>query len=132
MLHWLADRTGVFFLPQMTLSMMTLSVAAGYLIAASRGELAKTCLRNPWRRTLDPLASLAVSLGLLGSVWSFTICFGGFGDEIDIGRITDGLGTAYVTTGIGLVTSLIAGLTTYVLGLLHRSDEPDVVVSEGI
>ena len=131
MLGWLADQTGVFFVPQMALSIVTVAVAAGYLVAAFRGELRKTCVRDPWRHTLDPLASLAVSLGLLGSVWSFTVCFGGFVGEIDIDRITDGLGTAYVTTGFGLITSLIAGLATYVLGLLHRRLAPVLPERDG-
>ena len=119
MLSWVAQLTGVFFIPQLVVSIAVLSLVLGYGVATLRGELTRRDDR-PWRRTLDPLASIAVSLGLLGSVWSFTQAFGGFQNGVDIERITAGLGTAYATTGVGLVTSLVAGLGSYLLGIAHR------------
>ena len=123
MFEFVARSSGVFFVPQMTLSVITLAIVLGYAIAFLRGELVKGAA--PWRRTLDPLAGLAVSVGLLGSVVSFCVAFDGFrGGGFDVERITAGLATAYVTTAVGLVTSLMAGLASYVLGVLVKSREP--------
>jgi hypothetical protein len=119
MMQQLASVTGIFFLPQLALSVAVVSLVVGYVVASLRGELSGRD-DKPWKRTLDPLASVSVSLGLLGSVWSFTKAFGGFQGGIDIDVITAGLGTAYATTGVGLVTSLIASLGSYLLGLAHR------------
>ena len=119
MLQQLAQLTGIFFVPQLALSVVVLALVIGYTVASLRGEL-RNRSDAPWKRTLDPLASVSVSLGLLGSVWSFTKSFGGFQGGIDIEMITAGLGTAYATTGFGLVTSLVAGLGSYILGLIHR------------
>jgi hypothetical protein len=123
MLEFVARSSGVFFVPQMTLSVITLAVVLGYAVAFLRGELAAGS--SPWRRTLDPLAGLAVTVGLLGSVVSFCIAFDGFrGGGFDVERITAGLATAYVTTAVGLVTSLMAGVGSYLLGVLVKAGEP--------
>ena len=90
-----------------------------YLLAAVRGEF-RNLDNPPWRRQLEPLGGIAVSLGLLGSVWAFTTAFGGFMGGIDIDRIVAGLGTAYTTTGVGLITAIIASLGSYGCDLLVR------------
>lgn len=119
MLQSIVNHSGVFFVPQMALSVLVVALVLSYGLAWLRGELRGRTDR-PWVRTLDPLAGFAVSLGLLGSVWSFMLAFGGFSNGIDIDRVTSGLATAYTTTGVGLITSLIAGLGSYLLGLTVR------------
>lgn len=128
-----ANSTGAFFFPQLVLSVIVTAQVIAYLTALGRGELRGRHDR-PWRRVLDPLGALAVSVGLLGSVYSFARAFAGFGGEVNIDEITARLGTAYGTTAFGLVTSIIAGLGSYVLGVVvGRPPEgmPVVVESEG-
>ena len=61
MLEFVARSSGVFFVPQMTLSVITVAIVLGYAVAFLRGELAAGA--SPWRRTLDPLAGLALEVG---------------------------------------------------------------------
>ena len=75
---------------------------------------------NPWEKTLEPLAGIAVTIGLLGSVYGFIVAFGGFRQGLDVPKVVSGLGSAYWTTGVGIVTSLVASLGSYVLGVLNR------------
>ncbi len=112
----LIETLGFFLYPQLALSVLVIGLCVAYLTAALRGEF-RNLSRPPWRRQLEPLGSIAVSVGLLGSVWAFTRAFGGFAGGIDIDRIVDGLGTAYTTTGVGLVTAIIAGLGAYACDL---------------
>ncbi|MHC4415563.1 MAG: MotA/TolQ/ExbB proton channel family protein [Planctomycetota bacterium] len=115
----LLDTLGIFLYPQMAISVIVIGLCIAYLLAAARGEL-RNQSSSPWRRQLDPLGGIAVSVGLLGSVWAFTTAFGGFSGGIDVDRIVEGLGTAYTTTGVGLVTAIIAGLGSYVCDLLAQ------------
>lgn len=119
MIEFVIRACGPFFVPQLTLSVLTVALVCGYGIAWWRGELRRA--ERPWERTLDPLAGMAVSVGLLGSVVSFCIAFGGFTNGgFDVQRITAGLTTAYTTTAVGLVTSLIASLGSWVLSVAVR------------
>ena len=111
---------GVFFLPQMALSVIAVALVVGYVIAWLRRELPAGA--KPWDRTLEPLAGIAVSVGLLGSVVGFVSAFGSFQNGIDVRQLTAGLATAYVTTGVGLVTSLISMFGSYVLGMTVKED----------
>ena len=113
----------MFFYPQLTLSVAVTALVAAYAVSFVRGEYRKRT-DAPWRRTLDPLAGLAVSLGLLGSVYSFARAFHGFGGAIDVEEITSRLGVAYATTAFGLVTSITAALGSYVFGVLSRERVP--------
>ena len=64
---------------------------------------------------------VAVGVGLLGSVVSFCVAFGSFKHSgFDVERITAGLTTAYTTTAVGLVTSLIASLGSWALNVAVR------------
>lgn len=110
------ESTGIFFFPQMALSVVVTGILVGYLIELARGSL-KGRSDRPWNRTLDPLASMAVSVGLLGSVFSFAQAFSGAGEAIDVPVILGQLGTAYGTTVFGIITSLIAGFGIYGLDL---------------
>ncbi len=115
----LLDVLGLFLYPQLALSVLVVGLCLAYGLAGMRGQL-RPSDNPPWRRQLDPLAGIAVSVGLLGSVWAFTKAFGGFAGGIDIERIVAGLGTAYVTTGVGLVTAIIAGVGSYACDILAR------------
>ena len=119
MVAHLIDTLGIFLYPQLAVSVAVIGLCLAYLLAAVRGEF-RNLDTPPWRRQLEPLGGIAVSLGLLGSVWAFTTAFGGFTGGIDIDRIVAGLGTAYTTTGVGLVTAIIAGLGSYGCDLLVR------------
>ena len=121
MIQFVIQSSGAFFVPQLALSMLTVALVIGYAIALARGELKQS---DPvWQRTLDPLAAVAVGVGLLGSVVSFCVAFGGFSGNsaFEVARVTAGLTTAYTTTAVGLVTSLIASFTSWALGAVVRS-----------
>ena len=109
---------GVFAFPQMAVSVLTAALLIGYLVAWRRRELTRG--QTPWVRTLEPLAGISTTLGLLGSVVGFLIAFGGFQDGLDVPRLTRGLSAAYWTTGVGIVTSLIATAGAYTLTALNR------------
>jgi len=109
---------GLFAWPQLGLSLLTAGVLIGYLIATARREIPSgSC---PWTRTLEPLAGISVTLGLLGSVVGFIGAFGGFCDGLDVQRLTAGLSVAYWTTALGIITSLAACGGAYLLGILNR------------
>ena len=107
---------GVLAWPQLAVSAVTVALLAGYLTAWRRGELVAG--ETPWRRTLEPLAGISTTLGLLGSVAGFIVAFGGFQDGLDVARLTRGLSGAYWTTGVGITTSLIASCGAYLLTVL--------------
>ena len=116
MMEFVVRSCGVFFVPQLVLSALTVALVLGYTIAWVRGELRRD--HPTWERTLDPLAGVAVTVGLLGSVVSFCVAFGGFTNAgFEIQRITAGLTTAYTTTAVGLVTSLVASLGAWVFSV---------------
>lgn len=116
----LIESLGFFLYPQLALSVLVIGLCVTYLLAAARGEF-RSLTAPPWRKQLEPLGSIAVSVGLLGSVWAFTRAFGGFSGGIDVDRIVDGLGTAYTTTGVGLITAIIAAAGSYACDLLAKS-----------
>jgi len=118
MLETIKANCGVFFYPQLLLSVLIVGILVGYLVAWMRRELPSR--EQPWQRTLDPLSHLAVSIGLLGSVVGFVSAFGSFRNGIDVASLTGGLATAYYTTAFGLIASLVAAFGSYLLGLLHR------------
>ncbi len=120
----LVDSLGWFLYPQLALSALVIGLCLSYLLAAARGEF-RNLEARPWRRQLEPLGGIAVSIGLLGSVWAFIKAFGGFAGGIDIDRIVAGLGTAYSTTGVGLITAIIAGLGAYACDVLARSESAE-------
>ena len=117
MTHSIIQSLGNFFYPQLIVSIMTVAIVAGYGVAFVRGELDP--VSQPWRRTLKPLSSLAISLGLAGTVWSFIGAFSGFRNGIDVSRIGSSLALGYATTMVGVATSIIASLGCYFLGLVR-------------
>ena len=118
MIQTILKHCGFFAVPQILLSVLTLGLLAAYILAWWRRELVPG--ENPWERTLEPLAGIAVTIGLLGSVYGFIVAFGGFRGGLNVPEIVSGLGAAYWTTGAGIITSLVASLGSYVLGVLNR------------
>ena len=118
MITGLIQNCGIFFLPQLAISVATVSLVIGYLVALMRHEVPRG--QKPWAQTLDPLGSVAVSIGLLGSVVGFISAFGGFQNGIDVKLLTSGLAVAYYTTGVGIFTSLLGSLGSYVLGIIAK------------
>lgn len=116
----IAQNCGVFWVPQLALSAVVLGILLGHAFALLRGERARCAA--PWRQTVDPLAAIAVSVGLLGSVVGFCLSFASFKESGDVDRLTSDLSLAYYTTGVGLVSSLVASAGVYCLDLLdpHR------------
>jgi hypothetical protein len=115
------DHCGAFAWPQLVLSTLTVGIVAGYLLAIRRGEVGPG--QRPWDRTLEPLAGIATTVGLLGSVAGFIVAFSGFGEQLNVPRLTGGLSSAYWTTGMGIVTALFASGGAYALNVLNRQEE---------
>lgn len=116
----LIEKCGILFWPQLLLSIATLTLVLGYIIAWRRGEVVPG--QRPWEDSLDPLANMAVAVGLFGSVMGFISAFSGFQKGVDVSVLANGLSMAYWTTGVGIATSLMATLGSYLLNLLSRRD----------
>jgi hypothetical protein len=112
------DKCGLLAVPQLLLSVLTVSLLVGYLLSLRRGEISRQ--QRPWARTLEPLSGISTTVGLLGSVIGFIVAFAGFRDGVNVPRLTQGLSTAYWTTGVGIVTALVASSGAYLLDALHR------------
>lgn len=117
MLGSFINSLGYFVYPQAAMSLITAALVLGYGVAWMRGELLR---RNdkPWRQTLLPLGSIALSIGLLGSVYAFLSAFSGFQGGVDVQRITTALSLGYATTLVGLTQSIMASVCCYLLGLV--------------
>jgi len=118
MIRLILHNCGLLAVPQLLLSALTVSLLLGYLVAWRRGEIPAGV--RPWESTLEPLAGISTTVGLLGSVMGFIVAFGSFQDGRDVARLTRGLAGAYWTTGVGIVTALIAMGGSYVLTVLNR------------
>jgi hypothetical protein len=115
------EHCGAFAAPQVALSILTVGLWFGYLLAWLRREPGLAA--RPWRDTLEPLGALAMQIGLLGSIVGFIIAFGGFQDGLDVQRLTGGLARAYWTTGVGIVTALLAAFGVYTLQVLQNGED---------
>ena len=119
MIDFVIRACGVFFVPQLFLSVLTVSLVVGYVVAYFRKELRYD--KRVWEKSLEPLSGIAVGVGLLGSVVSFCVAIGGVSvgaGSFDVARISAGLTTAYTTTAVGLITALLASFTSWALGVL--------------
>jgi hypothetical protein len=116
------EKCGILFWPQLLLSIAVVTLIVAYFLALGRREI--TPGQRPWQDSLDPLANLAVAIGLFGSVVGFITAFSGFRKGVDVIGLTRGLSIAYWTTGMGLATSLIATLGSYILNLFSRKKGP--------
>ena len=120
MVKLLIMKCGILFWPQLILSIASLTLIIGYLLAWKRNEL--TLGQRPWEDSLEPLASMAVAVGLFGSVLGFISAFSGFQRGVDVSALAKGLSLAFWTTGVGIATSLIATLGSYILNMLSRNN----------
>lgn len=118
MVDILIQRCGFLFWPQMFLNISVITLIVSYLVALKRGEVCTG--QRPWTDSLEPLAGVAVSLGLFGSVVGFISAFSGFQQGVNVSTLASGLSIAYWTTGVGIATSLIATLGSYLLNILNR------------
>jgi hypothetical protein len=117
------EHCGVFAWPQLVVWGVTVSILAGYVLGRLRGEAAPG--RTPWTRTLEPLAGIATTLGLLGSVAGFLVAFQGFGGRLDVEKLMAGLAKAYWTTGVGIATALVASVGSWMLTAVGREGAHD-------
>ena len=121
MAETLAKNCGILFWPQLALNIVVFGLVIGYCVAWRRREIAGC--KRPWERQLDPLANVAVTIGLFGSVIGFISAFSGFHNGLDVDILTQGLATAYYTTAVGLFTSLVASLGSFFLSVITQSRE---------
>ena len=119
MVETLVKNCGILFWPQLILNIVVFALVIGYCVAWRRCEIAPS--KKPWESQLDPLANVAVAMGLFGSVIGFISAFSGFKNGLDVNVLTQGLATAYYTTGVGLFTSLVATLGSYFLSVMTKT-----------
>ena len=117
MVDLILENCGVFALPQLFLSVITVGLFAAYMVALRRRELEPR--EAPWEKTLEPLAGISTAIGLLGSIVGFITAFGGFRNGLDVQQLTRGLAGAYWTTGVGIATALVASCGAYLLTVLN-------------
>jgi hypothetical protein len=117
MVTLLAEKCGILWWPQLALNIAVLAIVIGYSYAWWRREIPKG--QRPWEARLDPLANVAVAVGLLGSVQGFIMAYDVFQKGVEVSALAHGLSVAYWTTGVGLITSLTATLGTYLLDFLN-------------
>jgi len=120
----LMEKCGILFWPQLLLSIAVWTLIVAYLLAWRRGEIRAGA--KPWENSLDPLANMAVAVGLFGSVIGFICAFSGFQKGVDVSTLARGLSVAYWTTGVGIATSLAATLGSYMLNLASAKKQPEV------
>jgi len=104
--------------PQLGLQVLTMGLVLAYIIAVKRHEIGAG--EAPWEKTLGQLSAIATSVGLFGTIVGFIQSFGAFRGTIDVQRVSAGLAVAFYTTGMGMVTALIAIVGQMILGLIRR------------
>ena len=119
----LIDACGLCAYPLLALSTAAVAIAAAYASCILRTRTSVS--GAPWRPALQPIAEMAFSTGLLGSVIGFLACFGAEGGRFDVSKISHGLATAFLTTAWGLVVGLFVAISCYALDTLSRHFEPE-------
>ena len=109
---------GIFAIPQLLISLVTVGLLISYLIAWRRRELHPG--DTPWNSTLMPLVGISLSVGMCGTVGGLCVAFSGFQDGRDVTRLLSGLGTSFWTTLVGTTVALIGAGATYILSILNR------------
>ncbi|MCD5401822.1 MotA/TolQ/ExbB proton channel family protein [candidate division NPL-UPA2 bacterium] len=69
---------------------------------------------------VEPLSTIAVSLGLLGSVVGFIRAFRAFDGQLNPHILVSGLSEAYYSTAFGLGLSILALVSAYIFSLARR------------
>ena len=101
------------FIPLLVVSVLVVMFIVSYIVAWRRHEISPD--EQEWNQVLEPLGNISISIGLFGSVVGFIAAFGGFQKGIQVDVLTKGLATAYYTTGVGIVISLVATVGCYIL-----------------
>lgn len=119
MLHEIFLRCGVVRFPLLAVSLLMFGLIFAHLISVflrgGRGGIA-------YKKLIEPLEGVAVSLGLLGSVSGFIKAFGSFSGQLDPAQLTGGLKEAYYTTLVGLSLSIIGAVSCYVFDFFRSGE----------
>jgi len=110
MLREVLSKCGFVGYPLLVVSLLMFSfIFAQVLSIFQRGSR----IRADYKKLIEPLEGVAVSLGLLGSVSGFIKAFGAFSGQLDPMQLTAGLKEAYYTTLVGLSLSIIGAISCY-------------------
>lgn len=111
MLREIFLRCGIVRFPLLGVSLLMFGFIFAHLISVflrgSQGGIA-------YKKLIEPLEGVAVSLGLLGSVSGFIKAFGAFSGQLNPAQLTGGLKEAYYTTLVGLTLSIIGAVSCYI------------------
>lgn len=117
MLREIFSKCGIVGYPLLVVSLLMFSFIFAQLLAIfRRGSQSGVA----YKRLIEPLEGVAVSLGLLGSVSGFIKAFGAFSGQLDPMRLTSGLKEAYYTTLVGLTISIIGAVSCYFFDILNH------------
>lgn len=124
--HWI-ERGGSMMYPLLAISFVVWGLILERFLywrrvrGASGGEReALLADAGGHERRIQPLAAVAVSVGLMGSVVGMIQAFGGFQQAIDSKRVSQGLAVAFYTTEIGLTISIASMLACYLFSLWEK------------
>ena len=119
MLREIFIKCGIVRFPLLAVSLLMFSFIFAHVISVflrgSQGGVA-------YKKLIEPLEGVAVSLGLLGSVSGFIKAFGSFSGQLNPAQLTGGLKEAYYTTLVGLSLSIIGAVSCYIFDFF-KSDE---------
>jgi len=117
MLREIFTRCGFVGIPLFAISVLMFSFIFAHIVSAflSWGQNG-----IPYKKLIQPLEGVAVSLGLVGSVSGFIKAFGAFGGQLDPLRLTSGLKEAYYTTLVGLTLSIFGAVSCYIFDLFNH------------
>ena len=111
MLKEIFTKCGIVGYPLLVVSVFMFSFVFAHIVSifwhGRKGGIA-------YKKLIEPLEGVAVSLGLLGSVSGFIKAFGSFSGQLDPSQLTAGLKEAYYTTLVGLTLSIIGSVSCYV------------------
>jgi len=123
LLRSIIDRCGIVGVPLIVVSLFLFSfvIAQVYALLKYGREYS-----IQYKKLIEPLEGVAVSLGLLGSVSGFIKAFGSFSGQLDPVRLSGGLKEAYFTTLVGLTLSIIGAVSCYLFDMLGCTSPKEV------
>ena len=117
MLQEIFTKCGIVGFPLAIVSVLMFSFIFAHAVAIlwrkGKGGIA-------YKKLIEPLEGVAVSLGLLGSISGFIKAFGAFSGQFNTMQLTSGLKEAYYTTLVGLTLSIFGAVSCYVFDLFAR------------
>lgn len=114
MLREIFSKCGIVGYPLLIVSLLIFGFIFAEIVAMFRRGSRDT---RAYKKLIEPLEGVAVSLGLLGSVSGFIKAFGAFSGQLDPMRLTSGLKEAYYTTLVGLTLSIVAAVSCYLFDI---------------